>query len=105
MLSQQENFRSVLTKQSMQKSTAREQGNTKFHALVVSTHKKNRRDKPLSVSVDSEKIIYYCHHCGVEGLIQTKGNVIQMNQKTNGTKPKKPVKLNPMAHLIRRFSG
>ena len=33
------------------------------------TRKNNRRDKPLSVNSDGSKIVYHCHHCGVQGLI------------------------------------
>ena len=94
MLSQQENFRSSIDQTIYAETNSKGTGQHKISCPSCQhTRKKNRRDKPLSVSVDSEKIIYYCHHCGVEGLIQTKGNVIQMNQKTNGTKPKKPVQI------------
>jgi twinkle protein len=48
------------------------------------TRTKNKRDKPLSVNVDSEKIVYHCHHCEIEGLIKNKNTVIPMTQKTNG---------------------
>ena len=31
---------------------------------------KNKHDKPLSVNIDSEKVVYHCHHCGTNGLGQ-----------------------------------
>ena len=45
---------------------------------------KNKRDKPLSVNIDGSKIIYHCHHCGVEGLINTERKLVAMTKKTNG---------------------
>jgi len=59
------------------------------------TRTKNRRDKPLSVNSDGSKIIYHCHHCGIEGLINLERKIIPMNKKLsgNGTEPKKPVQI------------
>ena len=31
------------------------------------TRTKNRKDKPLSIKVDTEGVQYMCHHCGTEG--------------------------------------
>ena len=56
--------------------------------------KKNRRDKPLSVNIDSEKIVYHCHHCGVEGLINTMARPVSRRLNGNGSKPIKPIKIN-----------
>ena len=30
---------------------------------------KNKHDKPLSVNIESDKVIYHCHHCGINGLV------------------------------------
>jgi len=54
---------------------------------------KNKHDKPLSVNIDSEKVVYHCHHCGTNGLIpRTEG--VQMNViksvKAEVVKPVKP---------------
>tara|TARA_R110000824_G_scaffold56021_2_gene153779 strand:+ start:1343 stop:3136 length:1794 start_codon:yes stop_codon:yes gene_type:complete len=45
---------------------------------------KNKRDKPLSVNIDGSKIIYHCHHCGVQGLINTERKFLTMTKETNG---------------------
>ncbi len=43
---------------------------------------KNKHDKPLSVNIDSEKVIYHCHHCGTNGLItRTEGTVMTVPYK------------------------
>ena len=30
---------------------------------------KNKHDKPLSVNIEADKVIYHCHHCGINGLV------------------------------------
>ena len=52
------------------------------------TRTKNKRDKPLSVNADAEKIVYHCHHCQLQGIINLRGNVIEM-PKTKKPEPKK----------------
>ena len=50
---------------------------------------KHRRDKPLSVNVETEKVVYHCHHCGENGIVPKTNGV-----KLNVVKEKpKPVKL------------
>ena len=44
---------------------------------------KHKGDKPLSVSVQTDKTIYNCHHCGEKGII---------SKKTNGYKNKTVIK-------------
>jgi twinkle protein len=36
------------------------------------TRSKHKRDKPLSVNIESEKIIFNCHHCGENGIVPKK---------------------------------
>ncbi len=36
------------------------------------TRSKNKRDKPLSVNIDSERVVFNCHHCGSNGVISKK---------------------------------
>mgnify|MGYP003671328958 FL=1 len=94
MLSQQQNERSDVDRTIYSQINSKGTGQYKLSCPVCQhTRKKNRRDKPLSVNADNEKIIYYCHHCGVEGLIKTTGQIIQMKTKMNGAKPKPPVKI------------
>lgn len=59
------------------------------------TRSKHKSDKPLSVNIDGDKIVYFCHHCGVDGMINTGRKIIPMKKITqgNGTTPKKPVKI------------
>lgn len=40
--------------------------------LCQDTRSKHKRDKPLSVNIESEKIIYNCHHCGENGIVPKK---------------------------------
>ncbi|MBC41123.1 MAG: hypothetical protein CML19_02685 [Pusillimonas sp.] len=37
-----------------------------------STRKKNRSDRPLSITVSSDCALYRCHHCGIEGRVSEK---------------------------------
>tara|TARA_R100001129_G_scaffold98911_1_gene67327 strand:+ start:1328 stop:3073 length:1746 start_codon:yes stop_codon:yes gene_type:complete len=46
--------------------------------LCQSERTKNRGDKPLSVNVDADKVVYNCHHCGENGIVS--------KIKTNGSK-------------------
>ena len=46
--------------------------------LCSSERRKNKHDKPLSVNIDSDKVIFNCHHCGENGIVN----------KTNGVKYK-----------------
>ena len=51
---------------------------------------KNRRDTPLSVNINSETIVYHCHHCGINGAMpRTQG----VKMKAVKTEPKKLVKI------------
>ena len=56
------------------------------------TRTKNKRDKPLSVHIDGQKIIYHCHHCQIEGLINTEKRAISMGKSSNGTGTKSTLK-------------
>jgi twinkle protein len=37
-----------------------------------STRKKNKSDRPLSITVSSDCALYRCHHCGIEGRVSEK---------------------------------
>ena len=68
--------------------------------LCSDQRKKHKRDKPLSVNVSHEAVVYNCHHCGENGVINkerkfkmeiVKGNTNKntnttKNTKTNGNK-------------------
>ena len=41
---------------------------------------KHKGDKPLSVSVQTDKTIYNCHHCGEKGIISKKTNGYKKGQ-------------------------
>lgn len=51
--------------------------------------KKHKSDRPLSVNVDQEKIVYNCFHCGTSGIIY-KNQKERVSVKTN-TKPLKKI--------------
>ena len=52
---------------------------------------KNTHDKPLSVNIDSEKVVYHCHHCGTNGLIpRTEGTVMNVVKSVKKIEPIKP---------------
>ena len=54
---------------------------------------KNKHDKPLSVNIDSEKVIYHCHHCGTNGLIpRTEGTVMNVVKSVKKVEPVAPIK-------------
>lgn len=58
------------------------------------TRKHNQSDKPLSVNIDGQKIIYHCHHCGVEGLINTERKIFTMKDTNgNGTTAKNSISI------------
>ena len=40
--------------------------------------KKNRRDTPLSVNIQTDKIVYHCHHCNIKGLISRNQGAVKM---------------------------
>tara|TARA_R100001082_G_scaffold25606_1_gene12655 strand:- start:8680 stop:10458 length:1779 start_codon:yes stop_codon:yes gene_type:complete len=51
---------------------------------------KNRTDTPLSVNINSETIVYHCHHCGISGAMpRTQG----VNMKAVKAEPKKLKKI------------
>jgi twinkle protein len=68
--------------------------------LCSDQRRKHKRDKPLSVNVSHEAVVYNCHHCGENGVINkerkfkmeiVKGNTNKntnttKNTKTNGNK-------------------
>ena len=54
--------------------------------------KKNKGDRPLSVNVDQDKIVYNCFHCGTSGIIY-KNQKERVSVKTN-TKPLKKIVIN-----------
>ena len=65
--------------------------------LCSNQRKKHTRDKPLSVNVSHDAIVYNCHHCGENGVINKarkfkmeigKGKTnTNKNTKTNGNNP------------------
>ena len=57
------------------------------------TRKKNRGDKPLSVNIDGNKIIYHCHHCAVQGIIHTEQKIMRKKSNGNGTSPINPIQI------------
>ena len=36
---------------------------------------KNKKDRPFSMNIDSEKIIYNCFHCGINGVLNRQQGV------------------------------
>jgi len=55
---------------------------------------KNKRDTPLSVTVESDGVLYFCHHCnqsGVEHYEENKQqyNTIRKQKRDNRTDVKK----------------
>ena len=45
-------------------------GTTKIKCPSCSqTRKKHKHDRPLSLTVSSECVLYRCHHCGIEGRV------------------------------------
>jgi twinkle protein len=55
------------------------------------TRTKNKSDKPLSVNIDHEKIIYHCHHCEAEGLIPFEKSRPVKKTNGNGKAPSPPL--------------
>jgi twinkle protein len=55
------------------------------------TRTKNKSDKPLSVNIDHEKIIYHCHHCEAEGLIPFEKSRPVKKTNGNGKAPTPPL--------------
>ena len=49
---------------------------------------KNKHDKPLSVNIESDKVIYHCHHCGINGLVSRRE---ESHMKVVKQEEKKPV--------------
>jgi len=54
---------------------------------------KNRTDTPLSVNINSETIVYNCHHCGINGAFPRTQGVKMSVVKTPPKKPMKPINL------------
>ena len=52
---------------------------------------KNRRDTPLSVNINSETIVYHCHHCGINGAMPRTQGVKMKSVKVEPKKVKKIV--------------
>ena len=40
--------------------------------------KKNKSDRPLSVNVNDETIVYHCHHCGINGAMPRLNKGVEM---------------------------
>ena len=55
------------------------------------TRTKNKRDKPLSVNIADKKIMYHCHHCQIEGLINTEKKAFKMKNGSNGRGTKQAI--------------
>jgi len=49
-------------------------GQHKTVCPICSNNRKKKNDKSLSVNIDSERIVYNCHHCGSNGAINTRKN-------------------------------
>ena len=60
---------------------------------VKTTEAKNRTDTPLSVNINSETIVYNCHHCGINGAFPRTQGVKMSVVKTPPKKPMKPINL------------
>jgi twinkle protein len=54
---------------------------------------KNRTDTPFSVNINSETIVYNCHHCGINGAYPIKQGAKMSIVKTPPKKPMKPINL------------
>ena len=46
-----------------------------------STRKKNKSDRPLSITVSSDCSLYRCHHCGIEGRVSEKQAYAEQHKK------------------------
>ena len=51
---------------------------------------KNKQDKPLSVNIEADKVIYHCHHCGINGLVSRRED---FKMKVVKQEVKKPVEV------------
>jgi twinkle protein len=49
--------------------------------LCQDQRSKHKGDKPLSLNVEHDKVIYNCHHCGENGVVYNQSNVVQMKGK------------------------
>ena len=52
-------------------------GQHKIICPMCKNSRKKKRDRSLSVNIDSERIVYNCHHCGDKGVI-SKGRSFKM---------------------------
>jgi uncharacterized Zn finger protein (UPF0148 family) len=54
--------------------------------------KKNKHDTPLSVTVKTEGVVYFCHHCNINGGEFYGTNQQQRNpiRRKEGNKPQNP---------------
>ena len=57
-----------------------------------SQRKKHKHDTPLSVTVNTDGIVYYCHHCNINGGIYYEADKLKSHsiRKQTGNKPKDP---------------
>ena len=82
--------------------TAKSQGQHKLSCPSCShMRKKNKSDKPLSVNIDGSKIIYFCHHCNAEGIINTELRALPMKKTTTKVQEKKMIKAEKVNHSER----
>jgi len=56
---------------------------------------KNKGDTPLSVNINSETIVYHCHHCGIEGAMSKSQGATMKVVKTE-PKPVKEISIPPI---------
>jgi twinkle protein len=65
------------------------QGQHKIVCPLCKNSRKNKRDRALSVNIDSERIVYNCHHCAESGVINRRREQKMSIVKT--PKPTKPI--------------
>ena len=56
---------------------------------------KNKGDTPLSVNINSETIVYHCHHCGIQGAMSKSQGATMKVVKTE-SKPVKEISVPPI---------
>ena len=64
--------------------------------------KKHKTDLPLAITVNSDSVVYFCHHCNIKGAEFYEETYKQRNpvRREKGNKPK-----NTRGHEVRKRFG
>ena len=60
--------------QSTNQTSSLEQGQYKIKCPECSSQRSNKNDRSLSVKIDSDHVVYNCHHCLIEGAVSLTKN-------------------------------